>query len=77
MDQKLINMEELFHFHSHSNWVNKASSWFKPYKYVPTICLDAKGNVCHIGEDFGVARDLGTFPITVYRIIRLAEFKNT
>jgi len=71
--KKEINVEPLFEFHSHSNWVNTASRQFKPYKFTPTICLDKNDNVCHIGEDFSLAKSFKTFPITVYRIIRFAD----
>lgn len=33
MENLTIKGELLFEFNSFSQWVNKASSWFKPYKY--------------------------------------------
>lgn len=64
--------EYLFEFTYFSQWVNKASSWFKPYKN-ECFCLDKNGNYCHIGEDFQIADDNDLFPIKAYRRIRTKE----
>lgn len=62
---------EIFRFTSFSQWVNKASSWFRGaglrdgYGYV---CVDAKGRICQVGREFMRARDEDSFPVIVYSI---------
>lgn len=62
---------ELFRFTSYSQWVNKASSWFRGvrlrdgYGYV---CVDSKGRICQIGKHFMRARDDNSFPVVVYSV---------
>jgi len=65
-----LNATELFQFGSFNDWVNNASKKFKPYKLLPTICIASDGSVCHIGEDFMLARDWELFPIKVYSLKR-------
>jgi len=72
MEQITITGELLFQFYTFSQWVNHASSWYKPYKSQPTITLDKNNNVCHIGADFMSARKNDLFPIRVYRLQRSA-----
>lgn len=63
--------DEIFRFTSFSQWVNKASSWFRGaglrggFGYV---CVDAKGRICQIGKHFMRARDDDSFPIVVYAV---------
>lgn len=73
---KEIDLIPLFKFSSHQNWVNTAQTKFKTYKHTPTICLDVNNNCLYIGEDFRIAEEDGTFPVTVYRIVRIADYKN-
>lgn len=74
MQDVIIKGELLFEFASFSQWVNKATSWFAPYKYgYSCICLDTAGNVCHIGEDFKHARDNDLFPVKVYALQRACQ----
>ncbi len=74
MENLTIKGELLFEFNSFSQWVNKASSWFKPYKYgFSYVCLDKNNNVCHIGEDFMNARDNNLFPVKVYVLQRACQ----
>lgn len=73
METLNIQGELLFEFASMSQWVNKASSWFKPYKFDKTIAIDTNGDVCHIGEDFMNADEKGLFPIKVYRLKRAVD----
>ncbi len=62
---------EIFRFTSFSQWVNKASSWFRGarlrdgYGYV---CVDAKGRICQIRKHFMRARDEDSFPVVVYAV---------
>ena len=62
---------EIFRFTSYSQWVNKASSWFRGarlrdgYGY---ICVDAEGRICQRGTEFMRARDDDSFPIVVYAL---------
>ncbi len=64
----------LFEFSSHSKWVNKAQSWFAPYRYgYSYVCLDKNNNVCYIGEDFRIADENDLFPIKVYALKRTKD----
>jgi hypothetical protein len=67
---------KLFDFATFSRWVNHAQHAWKdagvPVNY--TLCIDAKGRHCFIGRDFMIARDDGSFPVTVHlRRADLAE----
>lgn len=70
-----IRAEYLFEFSNKHQWINKAQSWFAPYldKQEKTICLDAGGNVLTTGKDFADAEVLKTYPVKVYRLIRVSE----
>jgi hypothetical protein len=71
MEEIKITAVVLFEFTSFEQWVNKASSWFRPYKYgFSYICLDKNNKACHIGADFMKARDTDAFPVKVYAIER-------
>jgi hypothetical protein len=65
----------LFEFSTKQQWVNKAQSWFAPYlsKAEKTICLDTGGNVLTTGKDFADAEVLKTYPVKVYRLVRVSE----
>ena len=71
----VIRTEFLFEFSSMQEWINKASIFFEPYssETVKTVCLDKGGNVLTSGKDFADAQTLGTYPIKVYRLIRVSE----
>jgi hypothetical protein len=72
-----LNVEVIGTFERFQQWVNRASSILSGYKNEEIICLDSKGNMCHIGADFMMADKKGTFPVTAYRIIRAVEaYKN-
>lgn len=47
-------------FKDHLNWVHKASTWVNG-----GICMDTKGFVMKNGADMAIARDEGTFPVTI------------
>ena len=47
-------------FKDHLNWVHKAETWVNG-----GICVDAKGRVMKTGGDMAMARDEGTFPVTI------------
>ena len=59
--------DELFRFSSHSQWVNKAQSWFRGVRR-GYVCIDRKGRICQAGKEFMRARDEDSFPIIVYSI---------
>ena len=74
-----IRAEYLFEFASKQQWINKAQSWFAPYlsKAEKTICLDKAGNVLTTGKDFADAEIIQTYPVKVYRLVRVSEvFQN-
>ena len=70
-----IRAEFLFEFANKQEWINKAQSWFLPYlsKAEKTICLDTGGNVLTTGKDFADAEVLKTYPVKVYRLVRVSE----
>lgn len=74
---KLIQLqgEFLFEFSSKQHWINKAQSWFRPYKGEEHICLDTNGNILTCGEDFRIAEERNLYPVKVYRLIRTAHAK--
>mgnify|MGYP000408478291 CR=1 FL=1 len=59
---------KLFSFTSFAHWVNHAQhAWRDAGVSVHhTLCIDAKGRHCFIGRDFMIARDDGSFPVTVH-----------
>jgi len=66
--------EKICVFNTFDEWVDKASSRLSGLgKRVPWVCLDRQGFVCHIGEDFMMARDKGRFPVTAYVLTRSVE----
>lgn len=68
------NAELITTFHSHHQWVQKASSRLGGYAQEQKIlCLDVKGNTLTIGKDFAKARDNNLFPVKAYRMIRTSE----
>lgn len=70
-----IQAEYLFEFTSRQHWINKGQSWFAPYvsKKERTICLDSRGNCLTTGEDFKDAETINTYPVKVYRLVRVSE----
>jgi hypothetical protein len=70
-----IRAEFLFEFSNKQQWINKGKSWFSPYlsKAEKTICLDTGGNVLTTGKDFADAEVLKTYPVKVYRLVRVSE----
>jgi hypothetical protein len=70
-----IRAEFIFEFTSKQQWINKAPQWFEPYssKAEKTICLDSGGNVLTTGKDFADAEVLKTYPVKVYRLVRVSE----
>ena len=61
----------LFEFATHSQWVNKAVSWFRNcgVSAQDTICVDARGRICSTGKQFARAEADGAFPIQVFKAV--------
>mgnify|MGYP001810083329 CR=1 FL=1 len=70
-----IRATYLFEFTSKQQWINKAQSWFEPYTSLAekTICLDKNGNVLTTGKDFSDAEIVNSYPVKVYRLVRVSE----
>jgi hypothetical protein len=70
-----IRAEFLFEFTSKQDWINRAQELFAPCPsdIQETICLDTGGNVLTTGKDFSDAEVLGTYPVKVYRLVRVSE----
>ncbi len=71
--------EELFSFPDFNSWVNQASRFWRSLwrshgvRAVDTLCIDAEGRVCTKGVEFMRARDEGSFPVKVYRLLSAAK----
>jgi hypothetical protein len=72
---QLIKTEYLFEFTSKEQWINKAQDWFAPYRSLAdkTICLDTRGYVLTTGKDFADAEITQSYPVKVYRLVRVSE----
>lgn len=69
-----VSAEYICEFTSHSQWINKASSWIGRYaKSEKIICIDADGFSCNIGQDFRYADENNLFPLKCYRLLRVIE----
>jgi len=65
-----INAEFICVFQTFQQWVNHAQSWIGGYTNRDKIvCVDQDNNVCNIGADFAMSRDLQKFPVLVYRLL--------
>lgn len=62
-DRREPNGEAQGMFRSHSEWVNKASSWIG---HTGMKCYDAKGRRCRKGSDFARAERENAFPVKFY-----------
>jgi len=73
-----IKAEFIFEFTSKEQWINKAQSWFEPYRSLSekTICLDKNGLVLTCGKDFADAEIIQSYPVKVYRLIRVSNVVN-
>lgn len=63
--------DKLFSFKSHDDWIDNASMLYSKCgvergKY---ITIDSIGRVCIKGLEFNRAKNEGTYPITVYKIL--------
>ncbi len=60
--------DELFHFDSYMQWVNKATQWYGGCEYPDSmlITIDSKGRICRMGRHFMLARAEDAFPVSVY-----------
>lgn len=72
-DPRMITLTvgpHLFDFNSHTEWVNKATNWYRNcgVHSARTIAVDSVGRVCATGREFMRARDEGAFPVKVYQI---------
>ena len=68
-----LNGTELFQFATFSDWVNNAKKRFKNHNLKAIICVASDNSVCHIGEDFMLARDYDLFPIKAYSLERTKD----
>lgn len=69
-----LNAEYICTFNNINHWIAKAQSWlsgFDPAEKI--VCFDQEGDCLTIGKDFQVAQVKGTFPVNVYRLIRVSE----
>lgn len=69
-----INAELITTFHTHSEWVNKASTTIGGFNRSEQIlCIDKNGDCLTIGHDFTIAKEKDLFPVKAYRLIRTSE----
>jgi hypothetical protein len=74
MTELQIKVEKIAEFSTKNDWVRKAQKVFadKPYDE-EWKCFDKYGNLAMIGADFQVAEFQDTYPVSVYRLIRIAK----
>ena len=69
------NLEFLLELNSWEEWVNRIPRELPKEKYYKEqfIWIDQKGNFLALGEDFALAEELETYPVKIYRKIRVAD----
>lgn len=70
-----IKAVHLLTIRSKQEWVNKIPRHLpvKESMAEQRIFIDCQGNVLAIGEDFAAAETLGTYPVKVYKLVRVSD----
>lgn len=73
-----IKVEEVLVLDTFKEWVNRVPRALpnKTYYGETFLFVDKNGCYLHNGVDFKRADELGTFPITVYKFVRVSEFND-
>ena len=68
-----VKSEFVVELESKDDWVNKIPRWLPEKKEAESfLFIDKNGNIAAMGKDFMVAEDKATYPIKVYKPIRVA-----
>ena len=75
MEKVTLNVELLFTLNSKREWINRVPAILpaKRDRNEEWIWIDTNGNSMAIGEDFAAAEKMDSYPVKVYRKIRVAE----
>ena len=75
METIKLKAELLLILDSKQDWVNKVPRRLPPKQTATEerIWNDAQGHVLSLGEDFKAAETLKTYPVKVYRLVRVVE----
>lgn len=81
LEKVSFNGTLLLTLESKNDWISKVPCHLpeKNYHNEQFIWIDANGNTLVMGEDFSAAEKINSYPVKVYRHIRVkdaAEFKN-
>lgn len=76
MEKITVNAELVLTLNSKREWINALPGALRRLPEWETnrlIWIDRNGNQASMGEDFSAAEDQGTYPIKVYRPLRIAH----
>lgn len=75
METTNVKAELLLILDSKQDWVNKVPRRLPPKQTTAEerIGIDSQGHVLSLGEDFKAAEILKTYPVKVYRLVRVVE----
>jgi len=75
MEKVILNVEFLFALNSKREWINRVPAILpaKKDQAEAWVWIDVNGNTLAIGEDFAAAEKMESYPVKVYRKIRVAE----
>lgn len=75
MEKVTLNVEFLFSLNSKREWINRVPAILpsKKNQSEAWVWIDSNGNTLAIGEDFAAAEKMNSYPVNVYRKIRVAE----
>lgn len=69
-----FNGELILTLTSKQDWINRVPKFLPPKSAAERLVwLDANGNCASIGEDFSAAEQKQSYPIKVYRLLRISE----
>jgi thioredoxin-related protein len=75
MEKISINAEPFLVLESKNEWVRKVPDYLpkKQFAAETWICIDKNGDQLAIGEDFTAAETKASYPVTFYRLQRVAN----
>lgn len=78
MEAIVVNVELIIFLRNKQEWINKIPRALKrESKNDKYLFVDSENNVLTCGEDFSVAELKNTYPVRVYRLIRVAECRTS
>ncbi len=75
IEKPTFNGELILTLESKNEWIRKVPRRLpeKNYHNEHFICIDANGNTLVMGEDFAAAEKMNSYPVRVYRHIRVSD----